>query len=143
MYSCLLLLSEIMEKHEEKYCPKCNTRFTCKSGDIANCQCNTIALSEATQDFLLRTSFDCLCKNCLEKINHDIKMAKGYQFPAQKEMLIEGLHYYKEHNNWVFTELYHLLRGHCCKSGCRHCVYGYLNGEMSVVSSEYGRGFEI
>lgn len=23
----------------------------------------------------------------------------------------------------VFTRLYHLARGHCCKSGCRHCPY--------------------
>jgi hypothetical protein len=23
----------------------------------------------------------------------------------------------------VFTELYHLKRGHCCESGCRHCPY--------------------
>lgn len=25
----------------------------------------------------------------------------------------------------VFTEQYHLRRGYCCKSGCRHCPYGY------------------
>jgi hypothetical protein len=25
----------------------------------------------------------------------------------------------------VFTEQYHLKRGYCCKSGCRHCPYGY------------------
>jgi hypothetical protein len=25
----------------------------------------------------------------------------------------------------VFTEKYHLKRGHCCKSGCVHCPYGY------------------
>lgn len=25
----------------------------------------------------------------------------------------------------VFTEVYHRKRGHCCKSGCRHCPYGY------------------
>lgn len=25
----------------------------------------------------------------------------------------------------VFTEVYHLKRGYCCKSGCRHCPYGY------------------
>ena len=23
----------------------------------------------------------------------------------------------------VFTKLYHLKRGHCCGSGCRHCPY--------------------
>lgn len=25
----------------------------------------------------------------------------------------------------VFTEKYHLKRGYCCKSGCKHCPYGY------------------
>jgi len=25
----------------------------------------------------------------------------------------------------VFTEAYHLQRGYCCKSGCKHCPYGY------------------
>ena len=25
----------------------------------------------------------------------------------------------------VFTEKYHLKRGHCCVGGCRHCPYGY------------------
>jgi hypothetical protein len=26
----------------------------------------------------------------------------------------------------VFTRLKHEQRGHCCKSGCRHCAYGYI-----------------
>jgi hypothetical protein len=25
----------------------------------------------------------------------------------------------------VFTEAYHLRRGYCCQSGCRHCPYGF------------------
>ncbi len=25
----------------------------------------------------------------------------------------------------VFTEKYHLKRGYCCKSGCKHCPYGF------------------
>jgi hypothetical protein len=25
----------------------------------------------------------------------------------------------------VFTALSHTKRGHCCKSGCRHCPYGF------------------
>lgn len=27
----------------------------------------------------------------------------------------------------VFTEKYHLKRGYCCKSGCKHCPYNYNN----------------
>lgn len=76
-----------------------NSLFICKMGDIANCQCNTVQLSEDVSDFLSITYFDYLCKDCLAKINHGIKVAKGYRFPIQKEMLIEGLHYYKEGNN--------------------------------------------
>lgn len=33
--------------------------------------------------------------------------------------------YYNEQGYKVFTEVYHLKRGHCCKSGCKHCPYGY------------------
>jgi hypothetical protein len=25
----------------------------------------------------------------------------------------------------VFTEKYHLKRGYCCKSNCKHCPYGF------------------
>ncbi|MEK9851750.1 MAG: DUF5522 domain-containing protein [Flavobacteriaceae bacterium] len=25
----------------------------------------------------------------------------------------------------VFTAQYHLKRGYCCQSNCRHCPYGY------------------
>ena len=114
-----------MDKHEEKSCPKCQKPFICKMGDITNCQCNTVTLTPDATHFLSKTYFDCLCRDCLVKINHDVKAAKQYSFPTQKEMLFEGLHYYKEGDRWVFTELYHLLRGNCCENGCRHCVYGF------------------
>lgn len=113
-----------MEKHEETYCAKCNTKFTCKAGDITNCQCYAVQLSDETKAFLAKTSFNCLCKNCLEKTEWNVQIARKHQFPTQKVMLIEGLHYYKEAGYFVFTELYHMLRGNCCKSGCRHCPYG-------------------
>jgi len=31
--------------------------------------------------------------------------------------------YYFEGENLVFTAAYHLKRGSCCGSGCRHCPY--------------------
>ena len=31
--------------------------------------------------------------------------------------------FYMEGPNLVFTAAYHLKRGSCCKSGCRHCPY--------------------
>jgi len=40
--------------------------------------------------------------------------------------LIEGIDYYIDENSGylVFTEKYHLNRGYCCESNCRHCPYG-------------------
>ena len=43
----------------------------------------------------------------------------GEPFP-----LIELEDYYYEGEMIVFTARYHLLRGYCCQSGCRHCPYG-------------------
>jgi hypothetical protein len=37
--------------------------------------------------------------------------------------LIEGEDYYVENGFFVFTAKYHLKRGYCCGSGCRHCPY--------------------
>jgi len=31
--------------------------------------------------------------------------------------------FYYEGPYMVFTEAYHLKRGYCCNSGCRHCPY--------------------
>ena len=31
--------------------------------------------------------------------------------------------FYMENGFLVFTEAYHLRRGYCCNSGCRHCPY--------------------
>ncbi|SMC46715.1 DUF5522 domain-containing protein [Cellulophaga tyrosinoxydans] len=37
----------------------------------------------------------------------------------------EGDYYLSKEGYKVFTEKYHLKRGYCCESGCRHCPYGY------------------
>lgn len=40
--------------------------------------------------------------------------------------LIEGEDYYLTPEGYrCFTQKYHLKRGYCCKSGCRHCPYGF------------------
>ena len=50
--------------------------------------------------------------------------------PAQAERLKQlGLEpkdaYFTPEGYLVYTEAYHLKRGHCCQSGCRHCPYGF------------------
>ncbi|MBU6167938.1 MAG: hypothetical protein KGQ86_02790 [Bacteroidetes bacterium] len=73
---------------------------------------NGIYLSDHTLTFLIENQMVVIpCEQ------HD-------QFPLKPSSLKEGIHYYVISGKWVFTEFYHLLRGHCCKNGCRHCVYG-------------------
>jgi len=40
-----------------------------------------------------------------------------------KTELQENLDYYIENGLYVFTAAYHLRRGYCCASRCRHCPY--------------------
>ena len=110
---------------EQKQCPKCKQPFICNSNAIKDCQCSKVQLSQKTIDFLANTYFDCLCGNCLTNINEAVAMAAHYQFPTKTHEFIEGVHFYKEGNNVVFTTIYHILRGYCCGNGCRHCAYGY------------------
>lgn len=46
-----------------------------------------------------------------EPLRHDEKKAS------------EQLHWYVEDGLLVYTAAYHLKRGRCCGSGCRHCPY--------------------
>lgn len=39
--------------------------------------------------------------------------------------LVEGEDFYREGAFVVFTAAYHLRRGRCCESGCRHCPFGF------------------
>ncbi len=43
--------------------------------------------------------------------------------PLPAPALELGEDYYLENGRVVFTAKYHLRRGHCCNSGCRHCPY--------------------
>ncbi len=44
---------------------------------------------------------------------------------SAKNKLKEDEYYLSPEGFIIFTEKYHLKRGHCCKSGCKHCPYGY------------------
>ncbi len=136
MYLCAMMQrlspdeTAAMAKHETKICPRCDSAFECKVGDVVHCQCYSVVLSPEASAFLAQTHYDCLCANCLLAINQLTAQASHLSFPQPGEALTEGLHYYKEGGYWVFTELYHALRGHCCQSGCRHCAYGYRKQQI-------------
>jgi len=40
------------------------------------------------------------------------------------DIMVEGLDYYYEGPYKVMKEYFHIKRGYCCGSGCRHCAYG-------------------
>ena len=44
--------------------------------------------------------------------------------PLKPLPLEEGDYYFNENGLMVFTAKYHLKRGFCCGSGCKHCPYG-------------------
>ena len=107
-----------MLKYEEKHCDRCNNVFECKTEHITQCHCNAFLLSISERKFISLEYKDCLCASCLQ-----IMKAKYAQMPLS----------YQENQYVVFTEKYHLERGSCCKSACRHCPYGFTNKKLSAL----------
>ncbi len=61
--------------------------------------------------------------NWLPEPEHIVRLSLlAVQFRAMSE-LVEGEDFYWEDLYLVFTAKFHLRRGHCCGSGCRHCPY--------------------
>ncbi|MFK7982268.1 MAG: cysteine-rich CWC family protein [Saprospiraceae bacterium] len=62
-----------MKKVNANICQRCEATFACKANDITNCQCANVIISTKTQQYLSRTNYGCLCKNCLVEINQQIE----------------------------------------------------------------------
>lgn len=116
--------NRMIDTEKQLSCKRCGQNFECQPGDITHCQCRQLIVSKETLQFLEKTYWGCLCVNCLQEVDQKIRHLQGRVFPKPNE-LREGIHYYKENGFWVFTQIYHMLRGSCCKSGCRHCPYGF------------------
>jgi hypothetical protein len=52
---------------------------------------------------------------------------------AAPQAPLEAEDFYWEGPNLVFTAAYHLKRGSCCGSGCRHCPYGFAAADPSAA----------
>ena len=52
-------------------------------------------------------------------------MASNSEPEDQQALAPEPGEFYYDGPYLVFTEAYHLRRGYCCQSGCRHCPYGF------------------
>jgi hypothetical protein len=104
-------------------CSKCNTD-TSDTILMSNCHVDKNALtgmSLAMENFLDQSYHTVICTSCIQEIER-----KFIEAETAHEFYFEG-------NNLVFSYHYHLKRGYCCRSKCRHCPYGY---EQSLVASQ-------
>tara|TARA_B110000211_G_C14056975_1_gene543805 strand:- start:702 stop:1190 length:489 start_codon:yes stop_codon:yes gene_type:complete len=116
----------------KKICPECSTELSCACRDGFECWCN-----ELPKLLSFTEHNGCLCEVCLtKKIKTDIsdfveeyKKSEGQienkakEYDGDRKGLIEDIDFYREGKYKIFTEWYHLRRGTCCNSNCRHCPY--------------------
>ena len=110
-------------KIEVKYCKRCGITFNCNTINIIACQCKAVSISQQTKNYLSTTNYNCLCVKCLTQVD-ELVISNSNRIPPNPNDFIEGKHFYKENGYFVFTELYHFLKGTCCGNSCRHCAYG-------------------
>src|SRR4029077_17957403 len=97
----------------KKSCSRCGADFRCGATDAREkCWCDALPAILPSED-----GSDCLCPACLND-----EIVKQQKLVPSTE-LVEGEDYYREGPAVVFTARYHLNRGACCGSGCRHCPY--------------------
>lgn len=97
------------------------------------CRCGEGVVQEFSRDlaaefpakYWSETFYSVLCANCEAHLKALLEKVKGHRAPEAGQPLQKGFHYEMEGSNLVFTEAYHMIRGHCCRSGCKHCVYGF------------------
>lgn len=117
-------------------CFNCNAPLQCTASKT--CWCTTYPALVAIDE-----TAECLCPDCLKikiisKIGvlvQEITTGKRENDVAQyaTRRLIDGIDYHIENGMWVFTEWYHLKRGSCCGSGCRHCPYDHVNVKRPLL----------
>lgn len=55
----------------------------------------------------------------------------------------EGEDFYLENEFMVFTAKWHLKRGYCCGSGCRHCPYDNTLNASKSKAKDINRAAEV
>jgi len=117
------------------HCPVCGSPNQCRleTGEAYKgpCWCERPVLLQRSLERLMENLPEsrCLCPACLEAIAADPDVSwdelverNSPRVPEPPAPLQEG-DFYLEGANMVFTAQYHLRRGSCCGSGCRHCPY--------------------
>jgi hypothetical protein len=65
-----------MNKHEQKYCPRCTVAFECKVGNITQCQCSNINLNVEEHAYIGSLYQDCLCAACIAAVRSEYNSNK-------------------------------------------------------------------
>lgn len=115
------------DQSKRKSCFNCGVSFTCgpTSGE-QSCWCE--ALPHIS--LVAGADQDCLCPECLAEAIANLPRAGAdistltHSTLTLPPTLVQGEDYYCEGPAIVFTARYHLRRGYCCESACRHCPYG-------------------
>ena len=101
----------------EKICSRCRAVFSCGAAQSdQSCWCEHLPHVPLIAD----EQTDCFCPKCLSEAIEKISVPSQ---TAALPLLREGEDYYLDGGVMVFTAAYHLKRGYCCDSGCRHCPY--------------------
>ena len=115
-------------------CPLCGQANACQLCTVAAykgpCWCAQVKIPDqliAQVPAELRNKA-CLCRACVMKFHRD--QADGAALPK----ILPG-DFYFDGSAMVFTAAYHLRRGYCCDSGCRHCPYGVVKLKSTLVAT--------
>jgi len=62
-------------------------------------------------------------------------MSEDFSMFSKRKKMDDEDYYLSAEGFIVFTEKYHLKRGYCCKSGCKHCPYGF-NKKTGTINNK-------
>jgi hypothetical protein len=102
-------------------CPLCGGPNDCQFCTAAAykgpCWCARVEIPEAllSQVPVEFRNKACVCRVCVTAFHR--------RQPAAPRTVLPGDFYFEPGGMMVFTAAYHLRRGYCCGSGCRHCPY--------------------
>ncbi|MEI2738930.1 MAG: cysteine-rich CWC family protein [Chitinophagaceae bacterium] len=65
-----------MCQHETKSCQRCKTMFECKPGNVTQCKCYNVKLTDEQRAYIEQRYTDCLCRNCLEYLSVELNFFK-------------------------------------------------------------------
>ncbi|HVU26581.1 MAG TPA: cysteine-rich CWC family protein [Verrucomicrobiae bacterium] len=113
--------SSSAEQIDAGRCPLCGNPNHCQLCTVAaykgSCWCAKVEIPDAllAQVPPDLQSKSCICRDCVTEFHR----AKNSSAPPK---ILPG-DFYFDNGLMVFTAEYHLRRGYCCGSSCRHCPF--------------------